>query len=49
LLVRTAGRGESEPVAQNDTDANRQQNRRVEVAITASEAAKAQAKQQAAP
>ncbi len=47
--VRTAGRGETEPVAQNDTDANRQQNRRVEVAITASEAAKAQAQRQAAP
>jgi outer membrane protein OmpA-like peptidoglycan-associated protein len=47
--VRTAGRGESEPVAQNDTDANRQANRRVEVAITASEAAKAQAQRQAAP
>ena len=47
--VRTAGRGETEPVAQNDTEANRQANRRVEVAITASEAAKAQAQRQAAP
>jgi outer membrane protein OmpA-like peptidoglycan-associated protein len=36
--VSTSGRGESEPVATNDTDAGRQQNRRVEVAIYASEA-----------
>lgn len=36
--IHTAGRGESEPVASNDTDAGRQQNRRVEVAIYASEA-----------
>lgn len=35
--IRTAGRGEVEPVATNDTDAGRQQNRRVEVAIFASE------------
>lgn len=34
--ISTAGRGESEPVASNDTDAGRQQNRRVEVAIYAS-------------
>ena len=45
--IRTAGRGEAEPVAQNDSDANRQANRRVEVAIFASEAAKQQARQQA--
>jgi len=31
----TAGRGESEPIAVNDTDAGRQQNRRVEIAIFA--------------
>jgi outer membrane protein OmpA-like peptidoglycan-associated protein len=31
----TAGRGESEPIATNDTDAGRQQNRRVEIAIYA--------------
>ncbi|MCH8960932.1 MAG: OmpA family protein [Bacteroidetes bacterium] len=31
------GKGETEPVASNDTDAGRQQNRRVEVAIYASE------------
>lgn len=35
--IRTAGRGETEPVASNETDAGRQQNRRVEVAIFASE------------
>jgi outer membrane protein OmpA-like peptidoglycan-associated protein len=35
--IRTAGRGESEPVASNETDAGRQQNRRVEVAIFANE------------
>lgn len=34
--VSTAGRGESEPVASNDTEAGKQQNRRVEVAIYAS-------------
>jgi len=35
--VATNGRGEFEPVAGNDTDAGRQLNRRVEVAIYASE------------
>jgi outer membrane protein OmpA-like peptidoglycan-associated protein len=35
--VRTEGLGESEPVASNDTDNGRSQNRRVEVAIFASE------------
>ena len=35
--IRTTGRGEVEPVASNDSDAGRQQNRRVEVAIFASE------------
>ena len=34
--IKTSGRGESEPVASNDTEAGRQQNRRVEVAIYAS-------------
>jgi len=34
--ISTAGRGEAEPVATNDTDAGRQLNRRVEVAIYAS-------------
>lgn len=36
--LAASGKGESEPVATNDTDAGRQQNRRVEVAIYASEA-----------
>jgi outer membrane protein OmpA-like peptidoglycan-associated protein len=36
--VATNGRGEYEPVASNDTDPGRQLNRRVEVAIYASEA-----------
>jgi len=35
--VRTVGRGEDEPVASNETDAGRQENRRVEIAIFASE------------
>ena len=35
--IRTAGRGETEPIASNATDAGRQENRRVEVAIFASE------------
>lgn len=35
--VTTLGRGESEPIASNDDDSGRQQNRRVEVAIFASE------------
>lgn len=34
----TAGRGEAEPIATNDTDAGRQQNRRVEIAIFAIDA-----------
>ena len=41
--LRSTGRGEAEPVAQNDTDANRQKNRRVEVAIFANEQFKSQA------
>jgi outer membrane protein OmpA-like peptidoglycan-associated protein len=36
--IRAVGMGESEPVASNDTDVGRQENRRVEVAIFASEA-----------
>jgi outer membrane protein OmpA-like peptidoglycan-associated protein len=35
--VTTLGKGESEPVASNDTEYGRQQNRRVEIAIYASE------------
>jgi outer membrane protein OmpA-like peptidoglycan-associated protein len=45
--VRPTGRGETEPVAPNDTDANRQQNRRVEVALYANDKAQQQAKAQA--
>jgi len=36
--LATSGKGEAEPVTTNETDAGRQQNRRVEVAIYASEA-----------
>src|SRR5688572_23818246 len=36
--LRTAGRGEREPVATNDSESGRERNRRVEVAIYASEA-----------
>jgi len=36
--IQTSGKGESEPVATNESDSGRQQNRRVEVAIYASEA-----------
>lgn len=35
--ITSVGRGETEPVASNETEAGRQQNRRVEVAIFASE------------
>jgi outer membrane protein OmpA-like peptidoglycan-associated protein len=34
--IRTDGRGEIEPIATNDTDAGRKENRRIEVAIFAS-------------
>jgi len=44
----TRGRGENEPIASNDSEAGRQQNRRVEIAIYASEEARERAKQQAA-
>jgi outer membrane protein OmpA-like peptidoglycan-associated protein len=39
--LRTAGRGEMEPIGTNDTDAGRQLNRRVEVAIFANASARA--------
>ncbi|HEX9165536.1 MAG TPA: OmpA family protein [Gemmatimonadales bacterium] len=41
--IATRGMGESEPVALNETEAGRQANRRVEVAIFASEATRAAA------
>ncbi len=37
LRVRAVGKGESEPIASNDTEIGRQENRRVEVAIFAGE------------
>jgi outer membrane protein OmpA-like peptidoglycan-associated protein len=46
--LRTFGRGENEPVAENATDAGRQQNRRVEVAIFANAAAREEARRRAA-
>jgi len=45
--TRTAGKGETEPVASNDTEEGRQQNRRVEVAIYASEEYREQVKKEA--
>jgi len=42
--IRTSGRGEMEPVASNASDAGMQQNRRVEIAIYASEAYRNQVK-----
>ena len=46
--MRTEGRGESEPIASNDTEADRQQNRRVEVAIYANEEWREEARREAA-
>ena len=45
--IRTVGRGEREPVASNDSDYGRQKNRRVEVAIYASEELRRQAAREA--
>jgi outer membrane protein OmpA-like peptidoglycan-associated protein len=45
----TRGRGESEPVASNDTDDGRRQNRRVEVALYANETLREQARREASP
>jgi outer membrane protein OmpA-like peptidoglycan-associated protein len=47
--IQTRGLGESEPKASNATDAGRAENRRVEVAIYASEALRQQARSQAGP
>jgi outer membrane protein OmpA-like peptidoglycan-associated protein len=44
--LQTVGRGETEPVASNEQDAGMQKNRRVEVAIYASEAYRNQLKSQ---
>jgi outer membrane protein OmpA-like peptidoglycan-associated protein len=44
--LRATGRGEAEPIASNDAEAERQKNRRVEVAIFANETLKAQAQKQ---
>lgn len=45
--IQTVGKGESEPVASNDTEEGRRQNRRVEVAIYASEEYRERAKEKA--
>lgn len=45
--LRKEGRGEAQPVAGNDTDAGRTQNRRVEIAIYASDKMKTEATKEA--
>lgn len=49
VRLRTSGRGELEPVASNTTASGREKNRRVEVAIYASEAYRNTLRQQYAP
>lgn len=44
--IKTAGRGETEPIAANDTEASMARNRRVEVAIFATDAYKEQVRRQ---
>ena len=46
--IATAGLGEREPIASNSTEAGRQQNRRIEIAIYASAALQEDARHQAA-
>ncbi len=47
--IQTRGLGESEPVAPNDNDVGRQANRRIEVAIYANAATRAEAARQSSP
>ena len=47
VRMDTRGRGENEPVATNDSDSGRQKNRRVEIAIYASDEARERARQEA--
>lgn len=46
--IRTAGRGETEPIASNQTEVGQQENRRVEVAIFAGEEMQEEAREAAA-
>lgn len=45
--LRTSGRGEVEPIAENTSDSGRQENRRVEIAIYANEEMRREAQEQA--